>query len=395
MVKKKIKIAVIIFAILSFILIVSGNVYATNNLKIVLDPGHGGAQPGAVNSGIQEKDVTLKIARYLKEELEKYEGVTVYMTHNGLGANEDLEIFDRGVYPRKINADLLVSLHINSSTNANVSGAEVYVTANTSLPKYNFESKKLGESILNNIINLGIKSNGVLTRLIPTDTTDVYSDGTRADYYGTIRYAMRGTMIDQGVTSILENGKKVVVDASASANVQNGEGIPSILVEHCYISNSNDRSKIDSDEDIRELAKMDCAGIVQHYGLKLKSDGTTSSDSTGFKIDGDKFITEANTTLSKVKSIYSSATASNENLPTGSSITIDGKTYTITKLGDNNADGVVDAIDLLVTKKHLLEAIKLTGEKWTASDLNKDGVVDAVDLLMMKKHLLGTNLIKL
>ena len=67
MVKKKIKIAVIIFAILSFILIVSGNVYATNNLKIVLDPGHGGAQPGAVNSGIQEKDVTLKIARYLKE----------------------------------------------------------------------------------------------------------------------------------------------------------------------------------------------------------------------------------------------------------------------------------------------------------------------------------------
>lgn len=164
-------------------------------------------------------------------------------------------------------------------------------------------------------------------------------------------------MIDQGVTSILENGKKVVVDASASANVQNGEGIPSILVEHCYISNSNDRSKIDSDEDIRELAKMDCAGIVQHYGLKLKSDGTTSSDSTGFKIDGDKFITEANTTLSKVKSIYSSATASNENLPTGSSITIDGKTYTITKLGDNNADGVVDAIDLLVTKKHLLEAI--------------------------------------
>ena len=45
-----------------------------------MDPGHGGTDSGALGNGLQEKDLTLKIAKYCKEELEKYSGVTVYMT---------------------------------------------------------------------------------------------------------------------------------------------------------------------------------------------------------------------------------------------------------------------------------------------------------------------------
>ncbi len=104
-------------------------------------------------------------------------------------------------------------------------------------------------------------------------------------------------MIDQGVTSILQNGVKVVVPASTSANIQNGEGITSILVEHCYISNSNDRSKIDSDSDIKALAQMDGKGIVSTYDLKLKTENN-------FKIEAGKLITDANTTLNDIKQKY-------------------------------------------------------------------------------------------
>ncbi len=147
---------ILMFIILILILFISNTV---NALTIVLDPGHGGKQPGAVNSGIQEKDVTLKIANYLKTYLEQYQDVKVELTHNGLAATEELDIFDRGVYPRKIGADLLISLHINSSTSSSANGAEVYITANESLLKYNYQSKLLGNAILNNIINLGIKSN--------------------------------------------------------------------------------------------------------------------------------------------------------------------------------------------------------------------------------------------
>ena len=64
------------------------------NLIVVIDPGHGGYDPGAVGvNGAKEKDLTLKIAKYCKEELEKYSGVTVYMTRTtdtGLSPSNNL-----------------------------------------------------------------------------------------------------------------------------------------------------------------------------------------------------------------------------------------------------------------------------------------------------------------
>ena len=239
-------------------------------MTIVLDPGHGGQDPGAVNGSTYESDVNLKIARYLKEYLEEYEGVEVILTHNGLSSGE-LTIFERSMIARNKKADLLVSIHTNSSETSEGNGAEIYVSANTSQEKYNKKTTELANRILKNLSSIGIANRGVLTKLIPTDTTDVYSDGTRADYMGIIRYAMRGTMIDDGIVTVLQNGEKVEVPASTSANVQNGEGIPTILVEHCFIK-GNDYKYIDSDEDIKKLAKADLEAIVEQYGLKLKSD---------------------------------------------------------------------------------------------------------------------------
>ena len=237
-----------VVSILIFLAIVLISIYS-NAMTIVLDPGHGGTDSGAIENGIYEKDVNLKIANYLKEYLQQYNNVNVIMTHNGF-SGYDFTIFERAMVARNNNADLLVSLHINSSSSNNVSGSEVYVTNNTSCAKYKQETTKLGNKILNNLSKLGIKNNGVKIRLIPTDTSDVYSDGTRADYYGIIRYAMRGTMIDNGVTSVWRDGRKVQVEASRSVNVQNGEGIPAVLVEHCYIK-GEDIKYLNSDKDRR------------------------------------------------------------------------------------------------------------------------------------------------
>ena len=49
-------------------------------MKVVLDPGHDGTHAGASGFGVQEADLTLKIATYCKEELSTYNGITVYMT---------------------------------------------------------------------------------------------------------------------------------------------------------------------------------------------------------------------------------------------------------------------------------------------------------------------------
>ena len=62
---------------------ITRSTYGSNgNIVVVLDPGHGGSDPGASGNGLREKDLTLKIAQYAKQELEKYAGVTVYLTRS-------------------------------------------------------------------------------------------------------------------------------------------------------------------------------------------------------------------------------------------------------------------------------------------------------------------------
>jgi len=258
-VKIKKIISIILLSIILFTGISKLNIVnaSTQKLKIVLDPGHGGSMPGAVNhtKGLIESECTLKLANYLKAYLEQYDNVEVVMTHNGnLPSNYELEISERGMIARRNNANLFVSLHFNSSTSNNVNGAEVYVSASKVLPKYYEETSKLGNKILNNLSNLGIYNRGVQTRLCQ----DIgpkweYSDGTKADYYGVIRYAMKGDSEDRGV------------------DITKGEGVPSILIEHCFI-NGSDTQFMDSDSDLKNLAIADGKAIVEHYGLKLKSE---------------------------------------------------------------------------------------------------------------------------
>lgn len=233
------------------------NAETVKTMKIVIDPGHGGYETGAINydDGIMEKDITLKTARYLKEYFEDYYGVEVIMTHNGLDNNTEMSVLDRGMCARNNNADLLLCLHYNAAPSGNSwNGAEVYVSANKSCYKYNQESTEIGNLILRNLSNLGLYNRGVKTRLCQdTGPKWEYSDGTKADYYGIIRYAMKGDSEDRGL------------------DITKGLGITSILIEHCFISGEDVRF-INTDAKLQKIAKADGQAIVEHYGLKLKTD---------------------------------------------------------------------------------------------------------------------------
>lgn len=98
---------------------------------ILIDPGHGGkSSPGALGKKSREKEITLAIARKLKPALEKA-GYRVLMTRN---ADKDVSLDSRAAMGGKVKADLMISLHLNSSSNKSVRGIEVFAVTPIGAP---------------------------------------------------------------------------------------------------------------------------------------------------------------------------------------------------------------------------------------------------------------------
>ena len=251
--KRKIFISALICLI---ILVMSTNVHA---LKLVLDAGHGGSDSGAIYNGVYEKNINLRIALNLRDYLNDYENVEVILTRDN---DTFADVFDKAMVARINSADLFISLHTNDTTGIGY-GAEAFVSANTSLPKYNEQTTALANKILQNLSALGLANRGVKTKQIRTENGDFYyrnPDGTTADadWYGIIRYAMRGCKMDYGEITYGQYN-----------DIRDGSGVPTILVEHCFIN--GDFEYVNSEEDLKKLAEADGKAIVDYYGLKKKS----------------------------------------------------------------------------------------------------------------------------
>ncbi len=217
-------------------------------LVIVLDPGHDSTHAGAGGNGVREEKAVLKIALYLKEELSKYQNVTVYMTREGEKCAFPGTITDkcneaRVSYAESVNADVLVSLHLNSFTNSTPHGAIVYVQNDNYSPEAGKISQNLGTNIVNRLAELGLKNGGIFAKTSTVEThpeEHAYPDGSFSDYYRVLRYA-----------------KKV--------------HMPAIIVEHAFLSNPSDAALVLKSEDgLKALALKDAQGIVDYYGLTLK-----------------------------------------------------------------------------------------------------------------------------
>ena len=128
--------------------------------KILLDPGHGGHDPGAISfSGKLEKHINLDVALNLKEILNKL-GASVYMTRT---TDTYIKNKDRGRMADKLCADMLLSIHHNSLTNSDYFGLSTYYnTINHKDPSYGYN---LAEAIYLNAITInGVYRDGILDR---------------------------------------------------------------------------------------------------------------------------------------------------------------------------------------------------------------------------------------
>ena len=124
------------------------------NKVIALDPGHGGRDPGAVAFGLKEKDLVLDMSLILQTKLQQA-GAKVYMTRT-----EDvfISLGDRVQAVKKENADIFLSVHVNSASLASVHGTETFWNRN--FEKYN--SHLLASSLQTKLVdNLGTRNRGV------------------------------------------------------------------------------------------------------------------------------------------------------------------------------------------------------------------------------------------
>jgi N-acetylmuramoyl-L-alanine amidase len=115
-----------------------GDVPSASLRTIVIDPGHGGSDEGAKGAGdTREKTITLSVARRLKATIEARLGVRVLLTRD---RDEEVRVDERAAVANNNKADLFLSLHVNTSPQPKVEGAEVY---HLSLDEYGEEARRL------------------------------------------------------------------------------------------------------------------------------------------------------------------------------------------------------------------------------------------------------------
>jgi len=215
--------------------------------KICIDPGHGGSDPGAVGNGFKEKDLTLKLALFLRDYLaadQNYEPVMTRSTDINPSVNE------RATFGNNAKAALFMSIHFNSASGTSGTGFEVY----PHVPKesYHAESVTLAKAIVTCMKDMqamrgtngcGIRycynQNG--TRLFK-EFTDTNSNNY-STYYGVVRQSNR----------------------------------PAILIETAFINNPADIAKFNTDDKLKAAAYRYYQAICDYFKTSANSGGSSSN----------------------------------------------------------------------------------------------------------------------
>ncbi len=220
--------------------------------RIVVDPGHGGHDAGAIGyGGIKEKDVVLDVGKKLRKIFTEELGLEVIMTR-------DTDIFipleERTAIANTAGADLFVSLHCNASRNKKAGGIETYFL--------NFASDE--ESMM-----LAARENATTTKNI-SDLQAILNDlmlNSKVNESSKLARLVQGSLLD----ILFDNGDRPKDRGVKQAPfyVLVGAQMPSILVEMSFITNKEEARKL-SDEKFQRTVAESIADGVRKYSEVIK-----------------------------------------------------------------------------------------------------------------------------
>ncbi|QOX80653.1 N-acetylmuramoyl-L-alanine amidase [Trichlorobacter lovleyi] len=220
--------------------------------RIVVDPGHGGHDPGAVGqTGLQEKDVVLSIGLKLREKLREELGLDVVMTRS---TDIFIPLEERTAIANKVNADLFVSIHANAAPNRNAAGIETYY---------------LNLAKTEKVAQLAAKENG--TSLEKVSTLQAILFDLMANY----KLNDSAHLAEEVQKSLYKTNKSKYPDTKNLGVKQGpfyvlvGASMPSILTEVAFISNSTEESHL-KDSSFHDLAADGILDGIRGYISSLK-----------------------------------------------------------------------------------------------------------------------------
>lgn len=225
---------------------------------VVIDAGHGGVDPGAVSpiDGRREKDVTLKIAKAIRNELLRSGRVRVALTRDD---DRFLVLQERYGIARKLHASLFISIHCDSVGSGNATGASVYTLSEVASDK---ESARLAarENKADIISGVNLASTSADISSILIDLTQRETMNSSANF---------ARLLGREAQPLMP--VKPSFHRMASLVVLKAPDMPSILFETGYISNPSDAAFIDSPEGRQRIAESVRRAVDIHFAKRLAS----------------------------------------------------------------------------------------------------------------------------
>lgn len=234
-------------------------VVSAKDFTVVIDPGHGGKDPGAVsaNGKVLEKDVTLKVALMVGESIAKaHPDVKVLYTRK---TDKFVGLNDRARMANKANADLFISIHVNAAKNRSAKGAETYTLG-------------VEEARTERNLEIAKRENGVILLEDNHEKTYANFNPNSPESYIIFEY-MQSEFVKESIHIAQYVQENFATDANrldrgvrqAGFLVLNATSMPSILVELGYISNAEEAKYLASATAQRRLSNCISKAFDKYY----------------------------------------------------------------------------------------------------------------------------------
>lgn len=223
-------------------------------LIVAIDAGHGGKDPGAVGSlGTHEKDVTLAIARKLKERIDKEPNMRAVLTRDG---DHYISLPQRRINARRANASLFVSIHADANPRPHAHGSSVFTLsehgASSTTASWLANKENSVDNDLMGGIDITTKSKDIKELLLDLSVNATINDSVKL-----------AEQVLKQLGDVNHLHKRQVEQAGFA--VLKSPDIPSILVETAFLSNPREEEKLRNHTYQNKLADAVFSGIKSYF----------------------------------------------------------------------------------------------------------------------------------